>query len=261
MPRQPTEHRTIEHDVNYPGSGAGWECGKQTMKTHHYSLILILIALLAIGGRVWAEPDPIYAQSQPLALRGVAANATVIPRYGKVELTLDLTATYVNPFDPSQIDVEADFTSPNGAHRQIPGFLYQDFNRSLNETGAEALSPASTPVWMVRFAPDRVGTWQYTVTVRDPSGIVRAKPATLTVTDSSNPGFVMVSHRNPSAFAFDGEKPYFPVGEDMCWGGGKETYDYETWMPKLHYDSSTTILTSLPGTTTIFFIALPSIIF
>ena len=65
-----------------------------------------------------ASPSP-YAQTAPLALAGVTAGAKSVPKYGKLELSVDLHATYDNPFDPEQIDLGADFTGPGG--RNVTG--------------------------------------------------------------------------------------------------------------------------------------------
>jgi len=42
------------------------------------------------------------------------AGAKTIGLYEKLELCIDLKATYTNPFDPEQIDLWAEFTAPSG---------------------------------------------------------------------------------------------------------------------------------------------------
>ncbi len=185
---------------------------------------------------VWAlrqtQPASPFAQSAPLAIHSVSANASVVPRYSKLELTLHLTATYENPFDPDQIDVWAIFRAPNGRQIRVNGFLDQPFRRSLVH-GREVISPSGNPVWRVRFSADEVGAWTYVVHARDRSGERQWGPGRFRVTPSSDLGFVQVSRRNPRAFAFSNGTPFFAVGEDMCWGGERGSYDYDTWLPKL----------------------------
>lgn len=191
-------------------------------------IVLLLWTLGAMGTQV---PYPL-AQDAPLALRSVSANRTRVPRFGKFELTLDLSATYQNPFDPAQIDVWAVFRSPRGRSVRVNGFLDQPFSRRL-VNGREEIVPAGAPVWRVRFAADETGVWEYRVYARDRSGEREVGPRKFRVTPSPDPGFVQISRNNPSVFAFPSGKPFFAVGEDMCWGGQRGSFDYDTWLPRL----------------------------
>ncbi|MDR3710051.1 MAG: DUF5060 domain-containing protein [Capsulimonadaceae bacterium] len=185
----------------------------------------IVFGLLLSLGQI-ANAAPALTKADP--------NTTAVPQYGLFELTLDLSGTYANPFDPDQIDAGADFTSPDGRVIHVNAFYYQAYTRALNDRGAEVLTESGAPAWKIRFAADKPGVWRYAVTAKDPSGETTLPVSTFRVAASDNPGFVRVSKRNPAAFAFDGEKPLFTVGEDMCWGGRDETFSYDKWMPKLH---------------------------
>jgi hypothetical protein len=191
------------------------------------------VAVLLIGASLCSGAAPLLAQSGRLALLGVTPNATSVQRYHTVELAVDVTATYDNPFDPDQIDIVGEFSGPGGRQMHVNGFLDQEYVRTKDSSGNEVLTVEGTPIWRVRFTPDAVGTWKYTVTARDRSGTVRSKVAALTVMPSDDPGFVRVSSRNPAYFAYSNGTVYFPVGEDMCWGNGPQTYNFETWLPKL----------------------------
>ncbi len=194
----------------------------------------LMVGAVLVSPAAARTPITPYAQSTPLALRSVTPSAVRVPVYGKFEITLNLTATYRNPFDPDQIDVGADFSGPDRRKVHVNGFLYQDFIRSRDAGGNEVLSPAGAPVWKVRFAPPAPGHWTYTVSVRDSSGMAHSSTMTFTAIPSGDAGYVRVSRRNPRAFARDGETPFVPVGENMCWGNGPETYSYEKWIPSLH---------------------------
>jgi hypothetical protein len=197
-----------------------------------------LVSVLSIVSSVlWACATPAvaetpYAQRSPLTLTEARPNRTRVPRCEKFELTLQLTATYDNPFDPDQIEVYAIFTAPRGRPVTLPAFLYQPFTRSI-ENGNEKLTPAGEPVWKIRFAPEVPGNWTYQVFARDRSGLARLPQRAFQVIPSKNPGFIRLSRRNPRAFAFEGEKPFFAVGENMGWAGNAGTYDYAAWLPAL----------------------------
>ena len=62
-----------------------------------------------------AAKEPVVNSAQPTTPSPVAL-------YEKFELAVDLDATYSNPFDPEQIDVWAEFTSPSGQSWKIWGF-------------------------------------------------------------------------------------------------------------------------------------------
>lgn len=193
-------------------------------------IILDAFAALLVGAAL--ASGSAFSSQEKLALRGVVPNRETLPRYDTLELKLDLRATYENPFDPEQIDVQAVFTSPAGRQVRANGFLDQPFTRKL-QNGAEKIEAAGVPVWKVRFTPDVVGSWTYIVRAKDRSGMVSLPEARFEVVASQKPGFIRRSELNPRGFAWDNGGPYFPIGENMCWGGGRGSFDYDDWLPEL----------------------------
>ena len=173
-----------------------------------------------------------YAQTGPLALTSIHLSQATVACYSHVSLRLNLTATYDNPFDPAQIDVHADFRSPQGRTVEVNGFLNQDFTRQ-QAGGYEHLTAASAPYWDIRFTPDAVGAWQARVVAHDRTGTV-TRTMTFHVLPSSSLGFLRRSRRNPAVFAYDDGTPFFAIGENMAWGNGPGTFSYDTWLPALH---------------------------
>lgn len=84
------------------------------------------------------------------------ANQDTLGRYEKYELSLDIKAEFINPFDPAQIDLMAMYTSPSGKTWTIPGFY--------NYNSWQA-------VWMTRFSPNETGTWNCQIKITDKTGI------------------------------------------------------------------------------------------
>ena len=82
-------------------------------------------------------------------ISSVTKNSDTVGKYAKLELTVNLTTVYANPYDPDQIDLSATFTAPSGATWKINGFY-----------GVDASNNSS---WKIRFAPDETGAWSYTV--------------------------------------------------------------------------------------------------
>lgn len=178
-----------------------------------------------------AAPTP-FSRAEPLALRAAKPNSLSVPCYGKFELTLDLAATFDNPFDPREVDVWAEFWGPTGQRWRVNGFLDQPHTRRL-EGGRERIVPADEPVWRIRFTPDTPGPWRYRVFARDRTGTVHLPEAQFTATASGHPGFIRRGRGNPRGFAYDNGQPFFAVGENLCWGGPRGTFDYEEWLAAL----------------------------
>jgi hypothetical protein len=118
----------------------------------------------------------------------------VTPRYDKFELTIGLSATYDNPFDPDDVEVTAEFAAPSGKQVTIWGFF--------EPTAGE---------WRVRFAPTEAGTWRYVVTVRDRAGVARSEPGEFRCAASVHPGFVGVAP-NRRYFRYANGESFYGIG-------------------------------------------------
>ncbi|MCC7492851.1 MAG: DUF5060 domain-containing protein [Fimbriimonadaceae bacterium] len=186
-------------------------------------------ASLAQEEQAMAATRVSFKQAAPLAIRGVQLSRPEVPRYARLELRLDLTATYDNPFDPAEINVQGEFRGPGGELLRVPGFLYQPCARQL--VGGEQITPSGPPEWRLRFAPPTVGAWQYALTATDRSGTVSGPRGQFTCTASPAPGFVRISRDDPRYFAFDNGAPYFAIGANVCWPGSRGTFDYDDWFP------------------------------
>jgi len=200
------------------------------MKASMMKKLLNVIVTLVAGVAMGAGAD--YAQRQALSLREISGVPKEVARYGAIELTLDLRATCDNPFDPEDIDVHAEFTSPAGKAVRVNGFLFQPFARRLQD-GAERIEPAGEPVWKLRFTPDSTGNWSGKITAKDRTRSTSQAIPAFEVKDSPSPGFVRRGKSNPFGFAWENGKPFFPVGENMCWGGRRGSFDYDAWLPEL----------------------------
>lgn len=170
--------------------------------------------------------------AKPLALRGVKLSANQVPLYGRLEMDLDLDATYDNPFDPADVDVMATFTGPGGQTAEAPGFFYQDY-AWLGKVPGQRMRTTGAPTWKVRFAPPRAGAWTVQVSVRDRSGTVSSKPARFQCVAGKDAGFVRRVPDNAYYLQHDNGQQYFAVGENLCWGKGGNVDDYATWMKAL----------------------------
>ena len=181
---------------------------------------------------VVAQSATPFSRADKLSLTSATPNVSALPNYGLLELSLDLRATFDNPFNPQEIDVYGSFTSPKGEVIRVNGFLDQPFSRRLMD-GAERIQSTGDPVWKIRFTPNLPGRWQYQVFSKDKTGTVSLPVQTFTVSDAPQAGFIRRSEKNPYGFERDNGQAFFGVGENMCWGGGRGSFDYDDWLPEL----------------------------
>ena len=163
------------------------------------------------------EPElPRLTSRGKLAIGSVSASAPRVGRFEKLELTVDLSATFDDPFDPHEIDVRARFTSPGRESVEVHGFFYQPYrNLNDNDDGTPLLEPAGEPCWKIRFAPTEVGSHTFRVSARDRSGRVEAPQGRFLAVPSKRRGFVGVSKRNGRSFTFRDGTPVFAVGQNL----------------------------------------------
>lgn len=167
---------------------------------------------------------------QPLAVpvfNSVSPNAASIPRLNKFELNLDLIASYNNPYDFDEINVQCIFIAPSGRKDTVDGFYMQDY--ILNGNGS--LATNGTGSFRVRYAPNESGTWGYGLSCSSTGGTAIYPTQTFQCTPSGEPGFIK---KNPSNYlSFDNGLQFIPVGENMGWQNGNVVTDYTNWLNNL----------------------------
>jgi hypothetical protein len=131
-------------------------------------------ATAAIPAAPTAAVTPTLAGSPP-RVGAVVADRAMLGRYERIELTAALTATYDNPYDQAQVALSASFQAPSGAIRAAPGFWDGRYT------------------WKVRFTPDEIGAWRYTVHVRDRFGTADSSQSSFDVTASDRHGWLQIA--------------------------------------------------------------------
>ncbi|MCY2990969.1 MAG: hypothetical protein NTY19_24300, partial [Planctomycetota bacterium] len=145
----------------------------------------------------------------------------------------DIAATYENPFDPEQIAIDAEVTTPQGTLATVPGFYYVPLRVRTNRK-VEQLEVVGPPGFRVRYTPAVAGKHRLVLTAKDRSGTVSSSPLELEAIAGKTPGFVRISKDSPQYFAFDNGQPYFAVGENLCWSGSRSPMaDYAAWIKAL----------------------------
>ncbi len=149
----------------------------------------------------------------------VAPSAPRVERCAKIEFTLAIDAVGDNPFDPGEIDLHLDLTSPSGKTVCVPAFYAQPFEyRRLGRAGpgSEWLYPAGQPVWKVRFAPTEPGRYKGRAVLKDRAGTASSDDISFECVPSSSKGFIRVSTKDPRYLEHDDGTPFFAVGQDIA---------------------------------------------
>lgn len=196
------------------------------------SFVLFPLVGLVISSSWAAEPirTP-YARQEPLEIRRVVLPETAIRQCELVELTVDLRATYDNPFDSADIALDAQITHAGGKSQTVPGFFVVPFRAEAN-TEREELHADGEAAWRIRWTPTQPGDYTVVVSVRDRTGQRRSEPLELSAAASEDPGFVRISPRDRRYFEFDNGRAFYPIGLNLCWPSTeRKTRDYDAWIP------------------------------
>ena len=128
----------------------------------------------------------------------LSTNSDNIGKYEKFELKLELKdATFQNPYNPDEIKLYAYFKSPVGDTIWVDGF-YDDF---------EAIDE-----WKIRFSPNIVGQWEYTVYVSDVDGTGSSEISNFNVLETVHNGRLKVSADNSHYLTYSDGTPFYGVG-------------------------------------------------
>jgi len=158
----------------------------------------------------------------------------LVPQYEKFELTFDLDGTFLNPYNPAEIRVDAYFTLPDGEVLVQPGFYTQDYE--LHQDGdIETLTPVGDPVWKVRFSPTETGTYQYYIQAAEGTSATKTPQSTFEVAASGDAGFIRISPTNRRYFETQNGAPFFGIGLNVAWWQQEEggISKYKTYFDRM----------------------------
>lgn len=193
------------------------------------------------------------AQQQWEVINLEPAGKTIqVGEYEKLELGVSLPAAIqnqvarfirdkkgLNPYNPEDIDLRADFISPSGKRRTVFGFFYEDYQRGR---GKEWEYKNTDHPWRIRHALNEVGVWKIQVkcAVRD-HGELDVLKLRAECKASDNPGFITTGNEGNATdrylrFSKTG-KTFFAIGENMDWADhnftAKSFLSYQEWMTEL----------------------------
>jgi hypothetical protein len=144
------------------------------------------------------------------AALGQESSESETPLYAPMTFTIQIDdSLYTNPFDPNDIELLGVFEAPSGRQVIIPGFWMQPYaDECETPCLVDDLQPDGDPTWLVRYAPDELGSWSYNLQVRDDGSTVKVENGQFEVTPSDHPGFISVSP-NDRYFQYTNGQTYF----------------------------------------------------
>jgi hypothetical protein len=192
------------------------------MILHKHFLLLNFLLLLVFA----AKPT---VQSQDSALSEAEL-------YAPMTFTVEIDATtYENPFDVNDIELLGVFVAPSGRELVIPGFWMQPYaNQCETPCETEDWQAVGDAAWLVRFTPQEVGEWVYSLQVRNDGSLISSEDGSFEVAPSARPGFIRAG-ANGRYFQYENGQPYFPIGHNLKWSwaeiGGVAIY--QQWLEDL----------------------------
>lgn len=158
----------------------------------------------------------------------------MVMKFDKIEVGVHLTDTIysqianfinennrtskINPFNPEDIDIFAEFKSPNSPNvKRINAFYFEDFKRNTASKKFEDWSWSkinSGTKFRIRFMPDQIGKWSFIVYIKLKNQTqTQLGPYEFSVRESDKKGFVKVASNN--RYLELGGKSFLPIGQNL----------------------------------------------
>ncbi len=166
-------------------------------------------------------------KAQTPTIASVTPATSSVGRYEKYELKVVLNGNIANPYDYDALVLRGVFTAPSGRKDTIEGFFMQDFD--LN-TSTGSLT-TTTNSYLIRFAPNEIGTWNYSLNLTTPSGTSTASTGTFQAINAQTKGFIRKNATN--YLSFDNGEQYIPIGQNLAWQNRNPYLDYKKWLESM----------------------------
>jgi hypothetical protein len=197
------------------------------------ALAIIAVLIVCGAGTASAKPGDVESRmlrvreelrsvSDEVRIREVHFPAQPVRQFHELEVTFQLDATYRNPFDPQDIDVQGRFLFPDGTEVSVPAFYFIAYEPASGLTqlqGGIPFKPAGERRWKLRFAPPAAGEFRLHLTAREATGrTTRSDTYSFTAAPAGGPGFVRVSPSNPMYFEDSADSSlFFGAGANVAW--------------------------------------------
>ena len=176
-------------------------------------LLTCLVFVLAGG-------NPIGDSARQIAIK---ASEAEVGKYERLELSIETGRRYENPFDPQEVDLTVQISSPSGKTFALPAFFCQDYERrQMNQgrTRENWFYPINGGVWKARFAPMETGEYSAVALLKDKDGTAQSSSIRFECAASKNRGFLRAGGKDPRFFEFSEGEPFFVIGQNLAYISG-----------------------------------------
>ncbi len=135
--------------------------------------------------------------------------------YDTVEIKVENSKTFSNPFDYSQVELKASFVSPSKKEYKVYGF----YDGTVTKDGG------TVGLWKVRFMPDEIGDWDYSCQWEAQAKITNGKFRVNEKPGNLNHGHVRVDALTKKHLRHDDGKPHYWIGGK--WFSARDYGPYE----------------------------------
>ena len=178
------------------------------------------------AGLVWSVVFSLLALAPAAACGGdeelrLQPSATEAGKYQRIDFELAVPWTYRTPFDPSEVDVTLEIRGPDGKTLALPAFWMQGYQRQVLPRGGRKdwLYPQGPAGWRARFAPMKAGRYEAVAKLKDSSREIRSPAVRFECVESTDPGFLRTSAKDPRFFAFSEGRPMLAIGQNLAFIG------------------------------------------
>src|ERR1035437_2963311 len=157
-------------------------------------------------------------------ISGISVLTPSVEKYGLVEIRCTISGTYTNVFDYNEIKLDGNFTAPDSSVLVQPGFWYQNYTvTGRSNTHGETYGASGAPEWRVRFMPNQVGIYTFTLTATNAGGATTSTSGNFTVTTTAK-------HISPwrivnKQFRYDDGQWFAPIGRNYAFEDRNYTLD------------------------------------
>ncbi|HBY58208.1 MAG TPA: hypothetical protein DEH78_00190 [Solibacterales bacterium] len=176
-------------------------------------LILIAPAATAPQPPHRVELTHIHSTTQSARLE-ISARAlpASVGRYELLTVPVTLGATFTNPFDPKQVNIQAVVATPSGKVDRVFAFFQQEFTPVSLNSEEEILLPAPGPAWKVYYRPRELGRHSVELFAHDRTGVRKCTAGTFESVASAQPGYLKISSSDPRFFEYSNGDSFFGIG-------------------------------------------------
>ncbi|TKF54671.1 DUF5060 domain-containing protein [Vibrio sp. F13] len=171
----------------------------------------------------------INVAAQEIRIIDQADSPAAIPKYNKFSHSFIINGVdFTNPFDSSEVQVDAFVVAPDGSELTVPMFYKS--------------STAGNTQWGFNFAPRKAGSYSYHIEMQHDGQNIKTNSYTFKSLPSDSKGFLGVDN-NMGSWVYDNGDRFRGVGLNIGWEARLEIddkpaddpgYTYEYWMKKMN---------------------------